>query len=94
MTPSGIEPATCQFLAYCLNRYTTMHLKTGNTMQIKIVHDHNNCHGIVKGTGRLNGCATYILLLAHSYATHVISKERKSCVLSTDLHKHSAFSKG
>ena len=23
MTPSGIEPATCRFVAYCLNHYAT-----------------------------------------------------------------------
>ena len=23
MTPSGIEPATCRFVAYCLNHYVT-----------------------------------------------------------------------
>ena len=25
MTPSGIEPATCRFVAYCLNHYATAH---------------------------------------------------------------------
>ena len=33
------------------------------------MHDHSHCHGILNGTGLLDGCATYILLLTDSYAT-------------------------
>ena len=40
--------------------------RTGHTMQIKIVHDHNHCHGILKGNGCLNGCAMYILFFLHT----------------------------
>jgi hypothetical protein len=35
MTPSGIEPATCRFVAQCLNHYVTAHPHLAEETDVK-----------------------------------------------------------
>jgi hypothetical protein len=68
MTPSGIEPATCRFGAYCLNHYATARLQNEDNVGCRIKYVHQMQMNSL-GTGKLEAIL-HISLQNQPFALH------------------------
>ena len=97
MTPSGIEPATCRFVAYCLNHYanaypqiknTYIYIKLSTYTRISIntyVYTHTK-HTYIHTN---NHTHTYIHTYIHTYLlTYLYTYTYTQISFHTYIHKY------